>query len=74
MSKSDGKISALGWFLIILCATLLVGGVYFLFRTIYAVGKDKAHPFEEFGETRIYHESMVLEENERKKEVGNFKV
>jgi len=42
---------------------LSLSGIALLLKVIMPCGKDKAHPFEEFGGTRIYHESMVEQNN-----------
>jgi len=43
-------------------AATMLSGIAILLKVILPCGKDKAHPFEEFGGTRIYHESLVEEE------------
>lgn len=59
--ENEGGLSTF-WLIAFSC--VMLGGVAMLLYVIYQCGMDKAHPFEEMGGTRIYHESLVLNQDE----------
>ena len=59
--KNQGGLSPF-WLLVF--SGTMIGGLAMLLYVIYQCGMDKAHPFEEMGETRIYRESLVTDRDQ----------